>query len=423
MNTAAVLCNIVIWTCAATVTACWLTPANALPPVEEVTTHNGVLLVNGEAFLPLNMTMLEPSPIGTFSERVARAAAAGINTVQISGSTDVLREKLDVLAENGIYGLAALFGPQMDQLMERHPDVGNMVRELRTHPALLGWELQDELNLNPERYPPERVQVAYAYLRELDPSRVVWLNMASLAPDGRRAWEHWAGCADVMSNDVYPFSRGGSLASFIAGLDWVARSQPGAAGTYLQFTQLHAEVSPPTAAQLRMLAYLAIIHGHRVISYYGCCDGSLAMDLGTDRTNPDNLVVTWRDYPLLWRGMAELNQELTAALPMITAPPAELELHFNAVSGQWQEMAWAGEQYGPVHSMVRQLDEGHVACFVVGFPAYGGTVHFNLGADMAVQTVSRWPSGDAAAVDDNGWTDHLRPGQAQVYLVEFLPRE
>lgn len=405
--------------CAAAVAAsCMPGPAAALPPVEEVTFRDGVLLVNGAPFLPLTMTMLEHSPMGALQERFARAAEAGINTVQISGGPDALREKLDLLEENGMYGLVALFGLQMDQLMDRDPGIGEMVRELRTHGAVLGWELQDELNLHPDRHPPERVRVAYEYLRELDPSRAVWLNLTQFAPDGRQAWETWKGCADVMFNDNYPYSRGGNLASFVAGLDWSVRARPGVAGTYLQITQFHAEVSAPTAAQLRMMAYLALIHGHRALSHYGCCDRGLAADLGLDGRDPDNLVVTWRDYPLLWRGMAALNRELTDAVPMLIAPDAEVDLQFSEVSGRWQGMAWAGEEWGPVHSMVRQLDDGRMACFVVGFPDFGGVARFSLGNDTPVRTVSRWPSEEALAVEEGGWTDHFRPGQVRVYIVE-----
>lgn len=144
---------------------------------------------------------------------------------------------------------------------------------------------------------------------------------------------------------------------------------------------------------------------------------------GTDSRDPDNLVVTWRDYPLLWEGLSALNRELSDVLPMLVAPEADMELRFTQSSGEWRGMAWGDERYGPVHSMVRRLDDRRVACFVVGFPAYGGSACFGLGDAVAVKTVSRWPCGDGLDVEDNGWTDHLNPGQAQVYVVELAEQD
>lgn len=374
----------------------------AFVPIERTEPgRRGEFLLNGKPFLPLVLTMLENNGSGTLDEKLARAEAANFNCVQVSDSLAGLRVKLDLLRKHHLYGRVALFGGFMDNLMAGKGDVAELVRALRNHPALLGWELQDELNSDPARYPPTQVRAAYQYLRTLDPNHAVWLNLMQFGPDGAESWNKWAGCADVMSNDNYPFSRGGELAAYFAALNWVVRSRPGVAATYLQLSQLHPEVGPPTAANLRMLGYLALLRGHRALSYYGYAEGSLE---------------TWRDYPLLWQAASDLNAELTQALPLLLSPECRAIIT-PKLEGDWRGLSWAGETCDPLQLVVRQIDEHCIACFVLGLPSYEAGATFHLDPAVPLRSVTLWPKGEAVVVSDNGWSDRVHRGQVKVYLL------
>jgi hypothetical protein len=247
------------------------------------------------------------------------------------------------------------------------------------------------------------VREAYQYLRRLDPNHVVWLNLSQFGPDGAESWSKWAGCAEVMSNDNYPFTRGGELAAYFAALNWVVRSRPSVAATYLQLSQLHPEVGPPTAANLRMLAYLALLRGHRALSYYGYAEGPIE---------------TWRDYPLLWQGVAELNAELPRALPLLLAPECQLNIT-PTLEGEWRGLSWAGETCEPLQLAARQIDENSIACFVLGLPAYEAKARFAMDAAAPLRSVTRWPTGETVEVSNNTWTDRFFRGEAVVYLLRY----
>lgn len=370
-------------------------------PVE--TTRSGTqgeFLLNGRPFLPLVMTMLENNGSGTLEERLSRAATAGFNTVQISGSLEVLRRKLDLLESHALYGRVALFGGYTEQMMDGAGDAAHIVRNLRQHGALLGWELQDELNQDPDRFPPHRVRSAYEALRNLDPRHVVWLNLTQFAPDGPAGFAKWGNCADVLSNDNYPFTRGGELAAYHAALNWVAHASDGVAATYLQLSQFHPEVGPPTTANLRMMAYLAVMRGHRALSYFGYAAEGAEI---------------WRDHPLLWRGVAELNAELTRALPMLLALPCDLPLRIS-LEGAWRGFSWKGEACEPLVTLARQIGDDAVACFLVGFPAYEAEAQLTLDTMFPWRRVTRWPSGEAVQMQDNVWRDSFYRGEVRVYL-------
>lgn len=378
-------------------------PSAFVPAERTESGPHGEFLLNGKPFLPLVLTMLENNGSGTLEEKLARAEAASFNCVQIGDSLAGLRRKLDLLRKHKLYGRVALFGGFMDNLMVGGGDVAELVRALRNHPALLGWELQDELNFDPARYPPTKVRAAYQYLRALDPNHLVWLNLTQFGPDGAESWSKWASCADVMSNDNYPFSRGGELAAYFAALNWVVRSRPGVAATYLQLSQLHPEVGPPTAANLRMLAYLALLRGHRALSYYGYAEGPLE---------------TWRDYPLLWQGATELNAELTQALPLLLAPECRTPIT-RTLEGEWRGLSWMGETCEPLQLVARQIDEHSIACFVLGLPSYEAEARFHLDPAVRLRSVTRWPTGEAVAMGDNAWSDRFFRGEVKVYLLRY----
>jgi hypothetical protein len=378
--------------------------APAYAPVERTEAGpQGEFLLNGKPFLPLVITMLENDAQGTFDERLQRAASAGFNGVQVGGSAEDLRRKLDRLRHHGLYGRVALFNGYIQALRKVDANVSDLVKSLRDHPALLGWELQDELNDNPEKYPPEQVREAYQALRRLDPNHAVWLNLTQFGPDGAASWKKWADCADVMGNDNYPFSRGGEVAAYAAALKWVAGSNPGVAATYLQLSPFNPEFGPPTAANLRMLAYLSLLHGHRALSYFGYAfDG----------------VETWRDYPLLWKGAADLNAELTRALPMLLAPACEISLT-TSLDGEWKGLSWDGETIEPLRCVLRQIDENRIALFAQGFPVYEATARFALDPTVPVRKITVWPTGEAVKMKDNRWIDTFFRGQVRVYVVQL----
>ena len=129
-------------------------------------------------------------------------------------------------------------------------------------------------------------------------------------------------------------------------------------------------------------------------------------------------VEIWRDYPLLWKGAAELNAELTQALPLLLAPECPVPLTLRP-EGDWQALSWNGETGEPLHRVLRQIDENRIACFALGFPAYEATARFVLDAVVPVHTVTRWPTAKAVKMSDNTWSDRFYRGEVQIYLLHY----
>lgn len=135
--------------------------ANAAPGSLE---PDGMLKIGGKRTFLLGLYQLPNGP-----DAWQRARAAGFHVVN-AGS----KENLDLAQRHGMYGWTGV-GSDPVQIRKR-------VAELKSHPALLYWETEDEpsyqWNKPGPRVTPEKIHAAYKLLKELDSVRPVYLNHA-----------------------------------------------------------------------------------------------------------------------------------------------------------------------------------------------------------------------------------------------------
>lgn len=107
------------------------------------------------------------------------------------------KEQLDLAQRHGMYGWTGASGSGSAGIRKR-------VAELKTHPALLYWETEDEpsyqWNKPGPRVTPEKIQAAYKLTKDLDPARPVYLNHATNLVDTLKAYNPGG---NLIATDIY----------------------------------------------------------------------------------------------------------------------------------------------------------------------------------------------------------------------------
>lgn len=188
-----------------------------------------------------------------------------------------------------------------------------LVRDFDRHPALWGWSLADEPELN--RVPPEDLRRTRDLLRFAGahkPVTAIFWNAYLARP--------YLDLPDVLLLDRYPiprlpladFPKHLQLARLAAGhrplhavlqaFDWGAFEAPSA-------TDAQAP-RPPTAAELRAMAYLALVHDAQGIFFY------------TYRAPNWSLA----ENPETWEAVRQLTAEIRLFEPLFAAPRRRTQL-------------------------------------------------------------------------------------------------
>jgi hypothetical protein len=197
------------------------------------------------------------------------------------------------------------------------PDrIRKIVAEIGKHPAVLFWETEDEPSWQWKKPGPrvsaERIRAAYALLKQLDPGRLVYLNHAptnlistlrSYNPGG-----------DILATDIYPVIPHGIRELY--GL-WPTGRQGDLADTHISQVGRYADkiravagpsratflvqqafawenlrekdpdavmVIYPTRAQLRFMAWQAVVHGTNGILWWGLSSNPVDAPVWADLT-------------------------------------------------------------------------------------------------------------------------------------------
>jgi hypothetical protein len=170
--------------------------------------ENGVMLRNGEPFLP----------VGWFSMPASALKENACNvTLQYWGpweTVEKLRENLDKIAAAG--GYAVIYPTVNDQrpeyltvapIKEKDAElIRQRVRALKDHPALLAWYLADEPEYH--RVLPESVEQLRALISEEDP----W-HPTIVVNNAFQAIRQFAQGGDVTAPDPYPYFKKGGVSS------------------------------------------------------------------------------------------------------------------------------------------------------------------------------------------------------------------
>ena len=139
------------------------------------------------------------------------------------------------------------------------------VEAVRDHPALLGYYLADEPAIGQHQFPPARMEKAYRFIKELDPYHpcsIVFVNLAK-APA-------YANATDIVMHDPYPIPN--HPVTMVAERTRQTREAFGDGVPLWIVPQAfgggEAWRREPTAAEERVMTYLALINGANGIQYF-----------------------------------------------------------------------------------------------------------------------------------------------------------
>lgn len=237
----------------------------------------GRLIVEGKPFFPLGL-YLGP----TEDEHLARIAAAGFNTILCYGygAGKDPRAYLDRAAKHGlkvIYSIKDFYeGSAWYPKQGAASDLDQMrqyITELRDHPALLAWYINDELG------PPwmPKLQAAYDLVCDLDPDHPAFQVLCVPSQNAL-----YYGVTDILGVDPYPVPRHpvtmvGEWMDTARAAMW--RAKPvWCVPQIFQWANYSKDPKDrePTLGEKRAMAYLALIHGAQGLicySYYDLLKG------------------------------------------------------------------------------------------------------------------------------------------------------
>jgi len=246
------------------------TDAVSLEPIRKVEIDaDKNLLVNGKPFL-MSFYYHYPMVLDDYKEL---KTTFGATTAQVCGgeSIDALCKNVEIAWQAGIYSWAVLFHPAMfDEKTRKWKDVGliETVNRLKNHPGLIGWDLIDEPDCDPNDEAMTReLARASENIRKLDPNHPIWVNLCQA-----HKFKKYVQYSDFASYDTYPFPDM-SLAVIEGSnkkiLDAAENKKP--LITILQ-TWATAGNRGPTYDELKAETYLSITQGMKIFAFYSWGD-------------------------------------------------------------------------------------------------------------------------------------------------------
>lgn len=232
--------------------------------------------------------------LADYSETAAKATSDMKGRLRVSASTPFnIEQLLDKAAKNNlqvIFNIPFLWRTetlQDDQIRAG----GETIRKYRNHPAILCWCSNDETDgwneLN---------RTTYRLYKELDPYRLVYLNLIHAVPSNRDN-------ADILSTDPYPIGKS-PVTKVSAHGDVIRQALKGRPSKsewlVLQMFGSPAERWPrcPTPTEERCMVFLALNHGAKGLTYFAY-HPKVTRDEGGDKFLSEEL----------WQSMKELNRQ------------------------------------------------------------------------------------------------------------------
>ena len=294
------------------------------------TDRDGMLRVRGKREFFLGLYQV-PKGDGTLRE----AGEAGFNLINRS----VTRAAYDEAHSLGLWGWSALGSLPFNNRVDAEQRMQQAIETLRDHPALLFWETEDEPTLVWKeplkiRTPAAQINDTAAFIRKLDPNHPLYLNHqpANLVS----TLQAYNPAADIVATDIYPViprairemyalwpdgRQGDLLNDTISQVGQYADKMRAVAGPRRAvFMVLQgfawemlrekerdpAMILYPTQAQLRFMAWQAIVHGVNGIIWWG-------------------LAYTPADAPL-WKDLKTVVREIAQVRDALAAPAVKLPL-------------------------------------------------------------------------------------------------
>ncbi len=279
-------------------------------PVAAIDEHQR-LIVRSKPFFPIGMYCgrLNEEDLKIFSD-------SRFNCMMPYGTPT--REEMDLADRYGIKVLYSIkdwyYGHRgcpkwIESIEEEEPAVRGRVREMKDHPALLAWYLNDELPLSFMR----QLNAHQRFVREEDPDHPTWVVLYQV-----NTVRKYVNSFDVIGTDPYPIGRSGDQGRPSMAADWtkITREQVYNARPMWQVPQAFnwgiyrqntagwdpADFRSPTKAELRSMTWQCITEGATGIIYY--CWHNL-------RRNPD------MPFDEFWGNLKEVAAEVDRFSPIL----------------------------------------------------------------------------------------------------------
>ena len=300
--------------------------------------------------------------------------------------------------------------------------IRKVVSDFSKHPALLFWESEDEPSYQwkkaEPRISPERIRAAYALLKQLDPSRLVYLNHAPTNLVSTLQAYNPGG--DILATDIYPVIPHGIRELY--GL-WPTGRQGDFADTHISQVGRYADkirdvagpsratfivlqafawenlraknrnsamVLYPSRAELRFMAWQAIVHGANGILWWGLAYTPHASQL--------------------WSDLVAVVKEIRAHLPAVSAAPRILSMSLT--------------YHDTGHSLDRGLEwiarrDGN-GCLIIAVNADPNPVDVSLAGPPGLGSAELSPRSNAVTRTATGIRVKLAPFDVQLIRIARL---
>ncbi len=396
--------------------------------VEKVTfREDHTVLVSGKPFFPIGLYYCGEEFDDATGKQLKELRDYGFNTLGYYrwGSPGWKAEldrahklgfKVWVRGHNGF----ALESPEIEKAAVEQ------VKSLRTNPALLFWEFQDEPIYN--KVPVDASRKGYQVVRKEDPDHpmlvVEW-------PGSAERFAEWKGIGDIFATDLYPIPRERAygklpnhditqMRDYLSALRQAHGDRP-----LLLVLQAWAwdalkdgERGYPTAEESRFMAYQAVIHGAKGIFYYGqyhCTTPSPAAGLVSQAKDEKTRKAEFEKCLALnrrfWERHRGFFKELTQASKVFTLPPAPTA----------ERIRPAGSD-AAIESATRKAADGTLYLLSVNASDRQRPATFRLPAGVKASEVHVLFEDRKLPVKDGQFTDTFKPYDVHVYAKPGVPK-
>ena len=264
---------------------------------------------------------------------------------------------------------------------KRRAWLDRVIRGLKDHPAMLAWKTCDE----PHTVPAEWIERLYSFFHERDPGHPAFINLGA----GRTT----AGCiqkygpfTDLVSVDYYPAACAPTLEGIADFADLLRNARPGRPLHYwIQCFMGISWLRCPTPDEETAMAYLSVIHGASLISYF----------------------IYRPPSQILWDHSRDLNAELRSLARDygLLEPPAACKATVVEAEG--------------IHALLKGSADRAMLVTVNALPR-PARVHFTIPGLRAGSRVRVAFENRTIKSGPRGFEDLYRPHARHVYLIEGM---
>jgi hypothetical protein len=417
----------VLWACSA---GCQSLSAGS--PAVVTIDETGAMRVDGKLFFPIGLYQV---PYWDMAD----VEAHGFNIVdEIQPVSHYLdRTFLDAAYQNGLKVRVAIFSgfgwwnsdhgpwePTMRDALDWafFKDYPGDHLSPKHHPATVMWYLEDEPRFAEPPIEPyfSNLRAAHDHIHSMDPAHPDMTCLYNADFENRdaearlaqfRAWSF----PDVVAVDCYPLGSPPVPNPYDAPLTAVARWM-GDLVTALTIEGRHASPQVvleafqfggwrmPSRDQLRLMAYLAVIHGAKGVWYF--CYGGAERDGQPYGPGPG-----LHDFPEVWAYVGELNAELAALADAILSPPVLVSAAVSTTGLVVQDRYG----YSPIHHIVRHHDGWTYVLAANGSETREHEATFALPVSGAIGAIDVMFEGRTILTSGATFTDRFAPMAVHVY--------